>query len=132
MSPSSSALGTSAATLSITWNNDDDHPQPASESQTIMFCDHHPLLASTLTLKKRVHSLGRSLRSAFAFNDEGLLRVTQKVRRRVRLTTQSMVPDLMSVSAMSSACSPLSGWEMYRLSTSTPADEQGGANPLKW
>ena len=35
-------------------------------------------------------------------------------------TTMSMAPERTIVSVISRACSPLSGWEMYRLSTSTP------------
>ena len=35
-------------------------------------------------------------------------------------TTMSKAPDRMSASAISSACSPVSGWETSRESTSTP------------
>ena len=34
--------------------------------------------------------------------------------------TMSMAPERTMVSAISNACSPLSGWEIYRLSISTP------------
>ena len=36
-------------------------------------------------------------------------------------TSTSMAPERTSVSAISSACSPASGWEISRLSMSTPS-----------
>ena len=36
------------------------------------------------------------------------------------MTTTSSAPERMSMSAISSACSPVSGWEMSSSSTSTP------------
>ena len=37
------------------------------------------------------------------------------------MTTMSMAPDLMSMSAISSACSPVSGWETSSASVSQPS-----------
>ena len=37
------------------------------------------------------------------------------------MTTMSMAPDRMSMSAISSACSPVSGWETSSASVSTPS-----------
>ncbi len=37
------------------------------------------------------------------------------------ITTTSTAPDLTSVSVISNACSPESGWEIIRFDTSTPS-----------